>query len=61
MYFKDSLNNTIQLISSVEQTGMKMTLREEIACSIILLQRNTTIPQRNKGIGDKYWTHKSYA
>lgn len=54
MYFKDSLNNTIQLISSVEQTGMKMTLREEIACSIILLQRNTTIPQRNKGIGDKY-------
>lgn len=53
MYFKNSLNNTIQLISRVEQTGMKMTAREEIACSIILLQWNTTIPQRIKEIGDK--------
>lgn len=45
MCFKNSLNNTIQLIFSVEQTGMKMTLRDEIACSVILLQWNTTIPQ----------------
>lgn len=60
MYFKNSLNNTIQLISSAKQTEMKMTLREEIARSIILLQWNTTIPQRNKGISDKCWTHKSY-